>query len=76
MIITDANFERYGMTAVDLKRTMNANNKVKVTMIAIGEGAEAAWLPSALPGKAYQVKETSEVSHNSLPLTDRILTSL
>ena len=34
---------------------MEINPKVKVALPAIGEGAEAAWLPKALPGKAYRV---------------------
>lgn len=53
--ITDANFSRYGITAEDLKLAMETNPKVKVALLAIGEGAEAAWLPNALPGKAYRV---------------------
>lgn len=56
VVITDANFERYGIKAEDLKRAMEGNAKVKCAMIAIGEGAEAEWLPKVLPGKAYRVK--------------------
>lgn len=39
----------------DLKKVMNTNPKVKCSLIAIGEGAEAEWLPKALPGKAFRV---------------------
>lgn len=61
-MVTDANVERYGITAEDLKRAMTSNSKVKTSLIAIGEGAEASWLPSALPGRAYRVKETADIA--------------
>ena len=41
---------------------MNSNPKVKTALIAIGEGAEAAWLPTVLPGRAYRVKETTDIA--------------
>lgn len=53
--ITDANFHRYGITAAELKKAMESNQKVKCSLIAIGEGAEVTWLPKVLPGKAYRV---------------------
>jgi hypothetical protein len=43
--ITDANFERYGITEVDLKRVMNSDPKVHTAVICIGNGADAAWYP-------------------------------
>ncbi|KAM0756043.1 hypothetical protein T439DRAFT_283415 [Meredithblackwellia eburnea MCA 4105] len=60
--ITDANFSRYGITAEDLKLSMDSNPKVKCSLIAIGEGAEAAWLPKALPGRAYRVMNTTDIA--------------
>lgn len=62
VVITDANFERYGIKAEDLKRSMDGTAKVKCAMIAIGEGAEAEWLPKALPGRAYRVKVRSDAA--------------
>lgn len=84
VVLTDANFERYGIEPADLKKVMNSNAKVKTcvathplfsklltrlirsrdyrSLIAIGEGAEAEWLPSALPGKAHRVKNTSDIA--------------
>ena len=41
--ISDANFGRYHITAQDLKRVMDRNDKVQTALICIGEGAEAAW---------------------------------
>lgn len=32
------------------------------SLIAIGEGAEAEWLPTALPGQAHRVKQTSDLA--------------
>ncbi|CAH7688707.1 AAA domain-containing protein [Phakopsora pachyrhizi] len=61
IIITDANFDRYGISSEILKKTMNRNEKVKTGLIAIGEGNEAEWLPKVLPYKAYQVKKCEEI---------------
>jgi von Willebrand factor A domain-containing protein 8 len=41
--ISDANFGRYGITAQDLQRAMDREQKVKTALICIGEGAEATW---------------------------------
>lgn len=41
---------------------MNSNPKVKTALIAIGEGAEAAWLPTVMPGRAFRVKETADIA--------------
>ncbi|KAM0790964.1 hypothetical protein ACM66B_004269 [Microbotryomycetes sp. NB124-2] len=60
--ITDANFSRYGITAADLKRVMNANAKVKTALVAIGEGAEVTWLPKVLPGQAHRVANTGDIA--------------
>lgn len=60
--ITDANFGRYGIEDEHLKRAMNSNPKVKSALIAIGEGAEAVWLPRALPGRAHRVQDTSDIA--------------
>lgn len=61
IILSDANFERYGITADHLKRAMEANPKVKTALVAFGEGAEATWLPTALPGKAHRVADTAGI---------------
>lgn len=75
-MITDANLERYGITADDLREKMNSNAKVSTSLIAIGEGAEAEWLPRALPGKAHRVKQTSDVRGLSFAIAgaSRLLT--
>ena len=41
--ITDANFDRYGITPEELKRVMIQQPKVRTALICIGEGAEAFW---------------------------------
>lgn len=51
-----------GITAEHLKHAMELNPKVKCSLIAIGEGAEATWLPNALPGKAHRVTDTSGIA--------------
>lgn len=43
--LTDANFERYGITEADLRSSLNRNAKVSASLIAIGEGGECEWLP-------------------------------
>ncbi|GAA6012821.1 hypothetical protein JCM10207_005374 [Rhodosporidiobolus poonsookiae] len=60
--ISDANFERYNITAEDIRRALNRNSKVRTSLVAIGEGAESEWLPRALPGKAWRVRETSDIA--------------
>ncbi|VDB87134.1 unnamed protein product [Peniophora sp. CBMAI 1063] len=59
--ITDANFSRYGITAEDLRRAMNRHPKVKIALICIGEGAEAAWVPKQFPGRAFRVAHTADI---------------
>jgi hypothetical protein len=73
--ITDANFQRYGITESDLKRVMGGNPKVKCSLIAIGEGAEAAWLPKALPGRAFAVKETTDIATTLRAILSEIATT-
>ncbi|EGF99746.1 Hypothetical protein MELLADRAFT_94123 [Melampsora larici-populina 98AG31] len=41
--ISDANFDRYGITSQVLKDAMNRNRSVKTGLIAIGEGSETVW---------------------------------
>ncbi|KWU41842.1 hypothetical protein RHOSPDRAFT_30334 [Rhodotorula sp. JG-1b] len=60
--ITDANFDRYGITAEDLRRSLTRNSKVHVALLGIGEGAETEWLPTVLPGKAFCVRETGDLA--------------
>ncbi|BGP51199.1 hypothetical protein JCM10450v2_007128 [Rhodotorula kratochvilovae] len=60
--ITDANFDRYGITEEDLRRALTRNPKVHVALLAIGEGAETEWLPKVLPGKAYMVRKTGDLA--------------
>ncbi|KAL8292641.1 hypothetical protein RQP46_001253 [Phenoliferia psychrophenolica] len=71
--ITDANFSR--ITADDLRGAMEINPKVKVALLAIGEGAEAAWLPKALPGKAYRVMNTTDIATNLRAILGQMLSS-
>ncbi|KAH9809964.1 AAA domain-containing protein [Melampsora americana] len=59
--ISDANFDRYGITSQVLKDAMNRKKSVKTGLIAIGEGSETVWLPKVLPQQAYRVKESSEI---------------
>ncbi|KAI0827475.1 AAA domain-containing protein [Trametes gibbosa] len=59
--ITDANFARYWITAEDLQRVMDRNPKVHTSLICIGEGAEAAWIPKNLPGRGYRVADTADI---------------
>ncbi|KAK4700971.1 von Willebrand factor A domain-containing protein 8, partial [Phenoliferia sp. Uapishka_3] len=73
--LTDANFARYGITADDLRTAMSSNPKVKVSLIAIGEGAEAAWLPKALPGQAYRVMNTTDIATNIRAILGAMLSS-
>lgn len=52
---------------------MNSNPKVKVNLIAIGEGAEAEWLPKALPGRAFRVKETGDIARTLTAILGNML---
>ncbi|GAA5909649.1 hypothetical protein JCM8208_003837 [Rhodotorula glutinis] len=60
--LSDANFERYGITKDDIRRSLTRNPKVHVALLAIGEGAETAWLPKVLPGKAFTVRQTGDLA--------------
>ena len=60
--LSDANFERYGITKDDIRRSLTRNPKVHVALLAIGEGAETTWLPQVLPGKAFTVRQTGDLS--------------
>lgn len=62
LALTDANFDRYGITSEDIRRALTRNSKVHVALLGIGEGAETAWLPTVLPGKAFCVRETGDLS--------------
>ncbi|GAA5999420.1 hypothetical protein JCM5350_001970, partial [Sporobolomyces pararoseus] len=71
--LTDANFERYGITEADLRASLNRNTKVATSLIAIGEGAECEWLARSLPGKAYRVKETSDLARTLKSILGKML---
>ncbi|KAG0140334.1 hypothetical protein CROQUDRAFT_674710 [Cronartium quercuum f. sp. fusiforme G11] len=43
IVISDANFDRYGITPESLKAVMNKNKQVKTALIGIGEGSEINW---------------------------------
>ncbi|KAF7292707.1 hypothetical protein MIND_01168900 [Mycena indigotica] len=59
--ITDANFGRYMIKPEDIARAMNRNPKVHTALICIGEGAEATWIPSAIPGRGFRLKNTADI---------------
>ncbi|KAJ7594399.1 AAA domain-containing protein [Mycena floridula] len=59
--ITDANFGRYRITGEHLAAAMKRYPKVNTALICIGEGAEAEWVSKALPGRAWRVKNTSDI---------------
>lgn len=59
----------------DLKRVMGGNPKVKCSLIAIGEGAEAAWLPKALPGRAFAVRDTTDIATTLRTILSEIATT-
>lgn len=59
--ITDANFQRYGITPEELTRAMKRDPKVNTALICIGEGAEAKWISKMLPGRAFQVKNAVDI---------------
>ncbi|GAA5845377.1 hypothetical protein JCM3766R1_006337 [Sporobolomyces carnicolor] len=71
--LTDANFERYGITEADLRSSLNRNAKVSASLIAIGEGGECEWLPKLLPGKAYRVKETGDLAKTLKAILGKML---
>ncbi|SCZ96734.1 BZ3500_MvSof-1268-A1-R1_Chr4-1g06667 [Microbotryum saponariae] len=74
IVITDANLHRYGITPEDLKRAMTSNSKVKVSLVAIGEGAESEWLPKVLPGRCHAVKETADIATTLRSILGSMLT--
>jgi len=41
--ITDANFNRYGITPEELTKAMKCDPKIHTALICIGEGAETTW---------------------------------
>ncbi|KAK2460039.1 hypothetical protein APHAL10511_007962 [Amanita phalloides] len=59
--ITDANFQRYGITPDQLTRAMKRDPKVNTALICIGEGAEAKWVTDRLPGRGFRVANTADV---------------
>jgi hypothetical protein len=61
--LTDANFARYDITPEDVRRAINRSSKVHACLLTVGDDAygESAWLPGALPGKAYRVKESRDL---------------
>ncbi|KAJ7628770.1 AAA domain-containing protein [Roridomyces roridus] len=59
--ITDANFERYGISPDDVARAMKRNPKVHTALICIGEGAEATWIPRSIPGRGFRVSNTADI---------------
>ncbi|SCV74430.1 BQ2448_8069 [Microbotryum intermedium] len=74
IVITDANLPRYGITPEVLKRAMTSNPKVKVSLVAIGEGAESEWLPKVLPGRCHAVKETADIATTLRSILGSMLT--
>lgn len=59
--ITDANFQRYEIKPEDVRRAINRSPKVHACLLAVGDDSDAEWLPGALPGKAYRVRETKDL---------------
>jgi len=59
--ITDANFQRYGITPEELTRAMKRSPKVNTALICIGEGAEAKWVTTMLPSRGFLVKNIADV---------------
>ncbi|KAF8625067.1 hypothetical protein AX15_005549 [Amanita polypyramis BW_CC] len=59
--ITDANFQRYGITPDELAKAMKRDPKVNTALICIGEGAEAKWITDKLPGRGFRVSNTADV---------------
>ncbi|KAJ6453645.1 AAA domain-containing protein [Mycena vitilis] len=59
--ITDANFGRYLIKPEDISRAMRRDPKVHTALICIGEGAEATWIPKAIPGRGYRVSNTADI---------------
>uniref|UniRef100_A0A914WFE2 Uncharacterized protein n=1 Tax=Plectus sambesii TaxID=2011161 RepID=A0A914WFE2_9BILA len=63
IVLSDANFERYGIRPKDFSRLMTLDDRVNVFAIFIGSlGEQAALLKRALPaGKAFVCKDTAEI---------------
>jgi von Willebrand factor A domain-containing protein 8 len=63
IVISDANLNRYGISANILSRIIEQDPKVSVTMLFIGSlGDEAQQLINALPrGKSFVVKNTAHI---------------
>lgn len=59
--VTDANFSRYGITPEELTNAMKRDPKVHTALICIGEGAEATWITSRLPGRGFRVANTADI---------------
>ncbi|KAJ7050407.1 AAA domain-containing protein [Mycena amicta] len=59
--ITDANFGRYLIKPEDIARAMNRNPKVHTALICIGEGAEATWIPTVIPGRGFRLTNTADI---------------
>ncbi|GAA5944071.1 H(+)-transporting V1 sector ATPase subunit E [Sporobolomyces koalae] len=72
--LSDANFDRYSITAEDLRRSLERNqNKVTAALVAIGDGGECEWLAKSLPGKAYRVKETGDLARTLKSILGKML---
>ncbi|KAJ3068065.1 von Willebrand factor A domain-containing protein 8, partial [Rhizoclosmatium hyalinum] len=63
ILLSDANLRRYGITASELGRVMESNERVNAAVVFIGSlGNEAAKLVSELPrGKAFLAMDTSKI---------------
>ncbi|XP_006455343.1 hypothetical protein AGABI2DRAFT_226806 [Agaricus bisporus var. bisporus H97] len=59
--VTDANFNRYGITPEQLTKAMKRDSKVNTALICIGEGAEATWITQRLPGCGFRVSNTGDI---------------
>ncbi|GAA5899817.1 uncharacterized protein JCM6883_005995 [Sporobolomyces salmoneus] len=71
--LSDANFDRYDITDSALRTSLNRNSKVSASLIAIGEGGECEWLAKSLPGKAYRVRETSDLARTLKAILGKML---
>ncbi|KAJ7057255.1 AAA domain-containing protein [Mycena amicta] len=61
MTFQDANFGRYLIKPEDIARAMNRNPKVHTALICIGEGAEATWIPTVIPGRGFRLTNTADI---------------
>ncbi|KAF8624743.1 hypothetical protein AX17_007074 [Amanita inopinata Kibby_2008] len=59
--ITDANFQRYGISPEEITRAMKRDPKVNAALICIGEGAEAKWVTEKFPGRGFLVRNAAEI---------------